>query len=73
MIGAKKAVPEPASKATSALGVLENLKQSVIGELRLGGSGSAGSEPNWNTIKAAREMQSRRAFEVEKYRAMIRR
>ena len=71
MIGAKKAEPK-VPKATTALGVFENLKQNVIKQLNLGGR-STGAEPNWNAIKAAREMQARQNFEVEKYRALVRR
>jgi hypothetical protein len=72
MIGAKKAEPK-VTKATTALGVLESFKQSVTKQLNLGGGRGAGAEPNWNAIKAAREMQARQNIETEKYRALVRR
>jgi hypothetical protein len=52
---------------------VESLKQSVVKRLNLGGERGAGAEPNWNAIKAAREMQARQNFETEKYRALVRR
>ena len=72
MIGAKKAVPKATSKATPALGMLESLKKSLKG-LKLGEGRGAVSEPNWNAIKAAKEMQAQQNIEFEKYRALVRR
>jgi hypothetical protein len=67
MIGAKKAGP----KASSAIDVWENLKQDMAKELTLRSGGDG--EPNWNAIKASKDLAARQAFDVEKYRTLLRR
>jgi len=70
MIGSKRA----GSKAFSALGVLEELKGRVAKELALGATAGAQGEINWNALKAARDFEAaRQKFDVEKYRAILRR
>jgi hypothetical protein len=69
MIGEKKAGP----KASSALDVWGKLKQDVAKGLTLR-SGGEGGEPNWNAIKAVKDIEAaRQAFDVEKYRTLLRR
>lgn len=70
MMGAKGV----ASKGSSALEVLKGLKKSLVKDLALAKPvGGASQEVNWNAVKAAKEFQGQQRFDVEKYRALLRR
>jgi hypothetical protein len=69
MMGWKKA---GAPKVSSALGVLAPKATDIAKQLALGKGAQA--EVNWNKVEAARNLEaSRQRFDVEKYRALVRR
>jgi len=70
MIGSKRA----GSKATSALGALEGLKNEVAKNLALRAATAAQGERSWKALAAAKDIEAaRQKFEVEKYRLLLRR